>query len=319
MASSMEGLVPITRASLARYYDKYPAPAKSEDVTRLTAELRSLSDKLLEDLPLIPGEQLVAEEAACNPPHKVDENLWKNREHIEEILYLLDKPHLSRLKKGAQEDTDIDKFVEDIRVPLQKALKELEAFQSKNSDFVFNTVMTYMPQDFRGTLIRQQRERSERNRQALVDALVNSGGNIHDRYALLWSQQMERRRQLAQLGSAQGVYKTVVKYLVGVPQVLLDFIKQINDDQGPMEEQRQRYGPSLYCLTKMVLSIRFFLLLSLGRFEKIKLQKDRLSVIQQAVEVYTSELEKFIKFIRVDACYKMALKDKKSAFYNAES
>ncbi|KAI0520027.1 hypothetical protein KFK09_007492 [Dendrobium nobile] len=299
MASSTEGLVPITRASLARYYDKYPAPAISEDLTRLTAELRSLSANLLEELPLTPGEQLVAEETDRNPPHKVDENLWKNREHIEEILYLLDKSHLSKLKKATQEDADIDKFVEDLQEPLQRALKALEAFQSKNSDFVFNTVMTYMPQDFRGTLIRQQRERSERNRQALVDTLVNSGGSIHDRYALLWSQQMERRRQLAQLGSAQGVYKTVVKYLVGVPQVLLDFIKQINDDQGPMEEQRQRYGPSLYSLTKMVLSIRFFLLLSWGRSEKRKIQKDQLSVIQQAVQIYTSELEKFIEFIRV--------------------
>lgn len=54
------------------------------------------------------------------------------------------------------------------------------------------SVMTYMPQDFRGTLIRQQRERSERNKQAEVDVLVNSGGSIQDRYALLWNQQMER-------------------------------------------------------------------------------------------------------------------------------
>lgn len=53
-------------------------------------------------------------------------------------------------------------------------------------------VMTYMPQDFRGTLIRQQRERSERNKQAEVDTLVSSGGSIRDRYALLWKQQMER-------------------------------------------------------------------------------------------------------------------------------
>lgn len=30
-----------------------------------------------------------------------------------------------------------------------------------------------------------------------------------------------RRKQLAQLGSATGVYKTLVKYLVGVPQVLV--------------------------------------------------------------------------------------------------
>ena len=56
----------------------------------------------------------------------------------------------------------------------------------------FFTVMTYMPQDFRGTLIRQQKERSERNKQAEVDALVSSGGTIRDTYALLWKQQMER-------------------------------------------------------------------------------------------------------------------------------
>lgn len=59
----------------------------------------------------------------------------------------------------------------------------------KNNIFA---VMTYMPQDFRGTIIRQQRERSERNKQAEVDALINSGGSIRDRYALLWKQQMER-------------------------------------------------------------------------------------------------------------------------------
>lgn len=52
--------------------------------------------------------------------------------------------------------------------------------------------MTYMPQDFRGTLIKQQRERSERAKQAEVDAVVNSGGSIRDRYALLWRQQMDR-------------------------------------------------------------------------------------------------------------------------------
>ena len=33
-----------------------------------------------------------------------------------------------------------------------------------------------------------------------------------------------RRRQLAQLGSATGVYKTLVKYLVGVPQVSVLFL-----------------------------------------------------------------------------------------------
>lgn len=40
---------------------------------------------------------------------------------------------------------------------------------------------------------------------------------------------------------------------------------------SPMEEQRERYGPPLYSLTKMVLSIRLFLSLSWRRYEAVKL------------------------------------------------
>uniref|UniRef100_A0A1D1YSY2 Retinal-binding protein n=2 Tax=Anthurium amnicola TaxID=1678845 RepID=A0A1D1YSY2_9ARAE len=299
MASPLDGLVPITRAFLARYYDKYPFSPISEDVPRLTAELRALSRLLEEEFPLTPGEEELAREADSAPPHKMDENKWKNREHIEEILFLLEKSHWPKLlqQQTIPEHVEISAVFGKLQVILQNSLTMLEAFQLKNAHNVFNTVMTYMPQDFRGTLIRQQRERSERSRQAEVDALVNSGGSIRDRYALLWKQQMERRGQLAQLGSAAGVYKTLVKYLVGVPQVLLDFIRQINDDQGPMEEQRHRYGPSLYSLTKLVLSIRLFLHLSLGHFGPRQLQKDQLAILEQAVHLYASELERFLKFI----------------------
>ncbi|EHA8590721.1 hypothetical protein COCNU_scaffold023055G000030 [Cocos nucifera] len=218
--ASTEGLVPITRAFLARYYDKYPLPPLPDDVPRLTAELRGFSDSLLRELPLTSGEELVVNEVDCEPPRKIDENLWKNREHIEEILFLLEDSYQPRLlqQNASPEYVDIAAVFGDIEAKLKITLKTLETFQLKNADNVFNTVMTYMPQDFRGSLIRQQRERSERNRQAEIDALVNSGGSIHDRYTLLWKQQMERRRQLAQLGSAAGVYKALVKYLVGVPQ-----------------------------------------------------------------------------------------------------
>lgn len=34
------------------------------------------------------GESSLVREAESPPPHKVDENLWKNREQIEEILFL---------------------------------------------------------------------------------------------------------------------------------------------------------------------------------------------------------------------------------------
>ncbi|KAG0453372.1 hypothetical protein HPP92_024676 [Vanilla planifolia] len=127
MASSTEGLVPITRDFLAKYYDKYPVPAISEDVARLTSELRSLSDELLKDSPLTFGEQMVAEKADCDPPHKVDENLWNNREHIEEILYLLGNSRWQAIL----DDFDITKYMVNLQVPLQNTLKALEKFQSK--------------------------------------------------------------------------------------------------------------------------------------------------------------------------------------------
>ncbi|KAI8559597.1 hypothetical protein RHMOL_Rhmol04G0186300 [Rhododendron molle] len=297
--ASMEGLVPITRAFLASYYDKYPFAPLSGDVNRLTTEIRSMATDLCKDVSLTEGEHLLVHEAECQPPHKIDENMWKNREQLEEIIYLLESSHWPKAlrQQSTTEDAELASILGQLKDKFDNALKTLKFFQSKNSESVFNTVMTYMPQDFRGTLIRQQRERSERNKQAEVDTFVSSGGSIRDQYALLWKQQMERRRQLSQLGSATGVYKTLVKYLVGVPQVLLDFIRQINDDHGPMEEQRQRYGPPLYSLTTMVLNIRLFLTLSLGQFEARKVQKDQITILEEAVDVYTSEFERFIKFM----------------------
>jgi len=49
-----------------------------------------------------------------------------------------------------------------------------------------------MPQDFRLTYLKQLRERSEKKKQAEVENLMASGGSIHDKYVLLWNQQMER-------------------------------------------------------------------------------------------------------------------------------
>lgn len=291
--------MPITRHFLASYYEKYPFTPLSDDISRLSTEMLALANILLDELPPTPEESTLLDEANHPPPHKIDENMWKNRENVEEILFLLEKSRWPQevQKESATGESELANILGKLEEKLKNTLKVLVDFQSKNSEHVFNTVMTYMPQDFRGTIIRQQRERSERNKQAEVDALVNSGGSIRDRYALLWKQQMERRRQLAQLGSATGVYKTLVKYLVGVPEVLLEFIQKINDDDGPMEEQRQRYGPPLYKLTTMVRLIRLFISLSWRRFDARKL-RDHLAILEQAVDVYASELERFLVFIR---------------------
>ncbi|XP_022966320.1 uncharacterized protein LOC111466012 isoform X2 [Cucurbita maxima] len=258
--ASMEGLVPITRHFLASYYEKYPFTPLSDDISRLSTEMLASANILLDELPPTPEESTLFDEANHPPPHKIDENMWKNRENVEEILFLLEKSCWPQevQKESATGESELANILGKLEEKLKNTLKVLVDFQSKNSEHVFNTVMTYMPQDFRGTIIRQQRERSERNKQAEVDALVNSGGSIRDRYALLWKQQMERRRQLAQLGSATGVYKTLVKYLVGVPEVLLEFIQKINDDDG----------------------------------------RDHLAILEQAVDVYASELERFLVFIR---------------------
>ncbi|CAN1245766.1 hypothetical protein LINGRAPRIM_LOCUS3032 [Linum grandiflorum] len=293
--ASTEGLVPITRKFLASYYDKYPFPPLSDDVSRLSSEMHSIILDLLKDSPPSSAEESsLVKQAESQPPHKVDENMWKNREQMEEILFLLEKPCWPH---ATSDDSELATTFLSIQDRFQKTLKTLESFQSKNSERVFNIVMTYMPQDFRGTIIRLQRERSEKNKQADVDALINSGGTIHDKYALLWQQQMERRRQLAQLGSATGVYKTLVKYLVGVPEVLLDFIQQINDDEGPMEEQRHRYGPPLYSLTTMIFFVRLFISLSWSRYDAGKIKKHHVEVLEQAVYVYSNEFIRFITFI----------------------
>ncbi|KAG5041854.1 hypothetical protein AAZX31_03G000400 [Glycine max] len=297
--ASTEGLVPITRAFLASYYDKHPFTPLSAHVSTLSSQIRSMANDFLTQHPPIQGERILINEADQQPPHKMDENMWKNREYIEETIFLLQSSNWPEALKqqSAADCVEFSITLGKLKDKLHNTLKALESFQTKNAEHVFNTVMTYLPQDFRGTLIRQQRERSERNKQAEVDTLVNSGGSIHDRYALLWKQQMDRRRQLAQLGSATGVYKTLVKYLVGVPQVLLDFTRQINDDDGPMEEQRHRYGPPLYSLTSMILSIRLFLSLSWARYDANKLKMEQIAVLEQAVDVYTMELERFLTFI----------------------
>ncbi|XP_074276975.1 uncharacterized protein LOC141600626 [Silene latifolia] len=296
--ASTEGLVPITRAYLSSYYDRYPVVPLSDDVAAISSQLRSLISDFCSQSSLTQDEKVVADEVDREPPHKIDENMWKNRENLEEIIYLLDRSQWpATLQQQAVEDPELAPALDQLKDKFEKSLKTLQYFQAKNADFVFSTVMSYMPQDFRGTLIRQQKERSERSKQAEVDALVKSGCSIRDRYALLWRQQMERRRQLAQLGSATGVYKTLVKHLVGVPQVLLDFIRQINDDEGPMEEQRQRYGPPLYSLTKMIHTMRVFLFLLWACVGEQKLTADQLNILKQAAYLYTREFERFIVFI----------------------
>ena len=96
-------------------------------------------------------------------------------------------------------------------------------------------------------MIRYTKERKETAFKAEVDELVKKGGSIEDKYKLLWAQQMQRRESLVQLSNASGMWKALISYVAGCPPELLDFLKQFNDPQGPMEEFR--------CVSRLTLSM----------------------------------------------------------------
>lgn len=82
------------------------------------------------------------------------------------------------------------------------------------------------------------------------------------------------------------------RLLAGIPQVLLDFAKQINAKQGPMEEQRIKYGPDFYKVT--TLGIRLVVLTSLWAEAAGKLEEEQrqevLTVVVAATDCYTTQL-----------------------------
>ncbi|GBG58880.1 hypothetical protein CBR_g279 [Chara braunii] len=305
MAASTAGLVPITRGYLAKFYDRYPFEPISAEVGRLRDRLHVMCDRYDALRRRIAGEDdHLVQKLLIRPPRKIDENLWRQREQIEEIVNLLDAKNLPcALRDSGQESVTSTKLAQErerMKDVMLCSLNNIISFQAASQRKIADMVFTYLPKDFRGTLIRQQRERSERRREAEVEALIASGASIRERYQLLWNQQMDRRRTLAQLGSATGVFKALVKYLGGVPQVLLDFVRQINDHNGPMEEQRDRYGPPLYELTAFLNQIFVFLSLWWKTFEDAEASgrtAESLELLTASATIYSAELKRFLHFI----------------------
>ncbi|KAJ9512435.1 hypothetical protein QJQ45_013006 [Haematococcus lacustris] len=106
--------------------------------------------------------------------------------------------------------------------------------------------------DFRGALIEMRRTTQENRNKKMLDDLLRKGGTTRQKYELFLQQQWERREALVQMGNLSGMFKFMVKYLGGVPQVLLDFAQDINAKLGPMEEQRLKYGPDVYQVLPLI-------------------------------------------------------------------
>jgi hypothetical protein len=265
-------LVPITRESLRQYYETYPADPPSAELQTLRTELQTAAHKLglklpekwnhegesHQDVPLDDDlNKAILGEYLLTIPHKMDENIWRSRQQLEEIVHLVEPSELEKVEgevKGAS-GVSLEEWkstVESIRSKASSAFDRLQEFQKGGMQKVQHIISTFLPNDFRMSIVKAQQERSEAKREEMVNALIASGGSIKDKYDLYWKLQLERRQTLVHIGNASGAYKAIIKYVGGVPQVLLDFIKTVNDTTGPMEELRIRFGPKSYFLTEFI-------------------------------------------------------------------
>jgi hypothetical protein len=265
-------LVPITREILRKYYETYPADPPSDELKALRADVQSAAHKLGLKLPekwdhegepqkdFDRDDELNREVLGrflLTVPHKMDENVWRSRQQLEEVLHLLEPAQLADVEavvRGA-EGVSYDEWkaaVDGIRSKASAAFERLQEFQKGGMKKVQHIISTFLPNDFRMSIVKAQQERSEAKREEMVQALIASGGSIKDKYDLYWKLQLERRQTLVHIGNATGAYKAIIKYVGGVPQVLLDFIKTVNDTAGPMEELRIRFGPMSYFLTEFI-------------------------------------------------------------------
>jgi len=134
-----------------------------------------------------------------------------------------------------------------------------------------------------------------------VDLLMSNGGTISEKYDLLWKQQMQRRESLVQLGNATGVWKALVKYLGGVPEVLLQFIRQSNDIEGPMEEMRLKYGPNLYRFNTFSNTIHILIKLfwkEEAYFQKTNTVPQTIELLNSCGKCYEAEVKKYFTFMK---------------------
>jgi len=153
-----------------------------------------------------------------------------------------------------------------------------------------------MPKDFRMTMLQYARSRKETAYAAEVDALVKRGCTIKEKYDLLWNQQMQRRESLVALGNATGIYKAIVTVIAGCPQVLLDFTKQFNAPDGPMEEYRIKYGPNLYSLTGFIYNVNTLMAMSINTKDG-SIIREIFELSTKGIAIYAREIAKLCNFL----------------------
>eukprot|EP00771_Trimastix_marina_P002493 gnl/Trimastix_PCT/3622.p1 GENE.gnl/Trimastix_PCT/3622~~gnl/Trimastix_PCT/3622.p1 ORF type:complete len:449 (+),score=124.14 gnl/Trimastix_PCT/3622:55-1401(+) len=297
-ASKNKNLIPITRAFLCDFYATFPEQLIPPEIEECQREIRAT-------LAALNNTQLT-EKLTIPIPHHMDETMLRNSEQCEQCLALLQTAHLERLQGIADADPSwIQQQAEAIRGHLDRATESNNGYRQVTVDTVMELIKRFLPDGIRLRLFLRQQQKGEIKKQQEQARLIAQGMPIRQRYDLLWKQQMDRRRQLISIGSARGVFRFVLRFLAGVPKTLLDFVKQINDPEGPFEELRSRYGPCLYALLRFVNEIHL-LLASLMAAPSLPFRTDTpgalsvegvLSLCVRASELYAERSVAFYAFM----------------------
>ena len=304
MALDEEGVPTLTRESLRSFYAANPfEPPLSGELEAIGERLRGAA---LDACGPAAAEfaRLEEELALGELPLKMDSNLMINREQIEELELLLSARRSGEGAAAAAAGEAIGaEALAAAREALRGARERIVDFQRWQTERVTRMVDEYLPKDFRGNIVRQQKERKDAARKQEIEELVARGGSIREKYELLARHQIDKRKTLASLGASTGVFRYVIKYVGGVSDVMLDFAKQINDDDGPMIEQRLAYGPTLQRISRSAHLLRVFARFWLAHPDELGAApagggEGIAAAFCRGVELYSSEARRFVAFAR---------------------
>eukprot|EP00762_Andalucia_godoyi_P004327 ANDGO_05497.mRNA.1 hypothetical protein len=219
-------------------------------------------------------------------PKKIDENFFRMRQQFEWIS-LLTKEYANQAGHPLSAVSQL----------AAECLERVHKHQEATAAAVTTQVQKLLPNDWRMSIMKKKRTQKEhKNQKDLEEMMKKPSYTLDTKYDLLWQQQMERRESLAELGNSSGIKKFLIQKVGGVPQVLLDFVKQINHAEGPMEEMRIKYGPRVYSFTKLAnaLHIQAAVLASTDATLSSAVDQER---IAHSMKVLHQEIHSFMDFM----------------------
>ena len=314
-AVDVNDMVPITREELKKCYEQFPIEPVSQELLELRDQVRQLVEDALvlvescgESVHEKCGRLLTIVRGCLDmeTPNKIEENMFLSRSQLEEMW--TDAEH-------AQPRQVV--LPECVARLAHQSFEAWSSYQASSSEKIEQLIHTFVPNDWRRTMVDTVMRRSEQQHAAELHALEARGCTVAEKYELLWVHELAKRQSLASIGSMHSVFKTIVATLGGVPHSLLDFVATINSDTGPMQEMRDTYGPTQYFLTHLIFLLRAMLVMVLlldqhapaakndgenkGEEEEEELvlvMQRMVALLPVAMEHYAAAVDKYVALLR---------------------